>query len=85
MSRSAHSLARAVFVIVCGLAHSIAFACVATLLFIVERVPASAAYAWRMVVTIGLAAFRRIGQLKPEYRASYNTHGLSLSGPFPNC
>jgi len=78
MARSTYLIASAAFVVLRSLAASICFACVSALLFVLEVVPAASAYAWRLVVTIGVAAFRLIGQLKPEYRESYDTHGLSL-------
>lgn len=77
MSRT-YSLATTALRAIGGLAVSIAFACFSVLLFIVEVLPAAASYAWRVVVTVGVAAYRQIGQLKPEYRDSYETHGLSL-------
>lgn len=83
MSRTFIRLATAAFIVVGNLAHSITFACVAALLFIVDLIPGAAVYAWRMVVTIGVAAFRHIGQLKPVYRESYRTHGLSLTDAHP--
>ena len=36
--------------------------------------------AWRITTTFCLAAFRSIRELRPVYRESYQTHGLSLSG-----
>ncbi|MDM9647747.1 hypothetical protein [Rhizobium sp. S163] len=77
MSRSSLFFSRAVLFLG-GLFRSIEYAGVAVLLFVVETVPAAGAFAWRLVVSIGLAAFRVIGQLKPVYRESYDTHGLSL-------
>jgi hypothetical protein len=35
-------------------------------------------YAWRTAHEIGVAAFRKISDLKPVYRESYESHGLSL-------
>lgn len=35
--------------------------------------------AWHSLGAAGIAAYRNIAELKPEYRESYATHGLSLS------
>lgn len=35
--------------------------------------------AWHSLRTAGVAAYRKIAHLKPVYRDSYATHGLSLS------
>ncbi|MBD8651501.1 hypothetical protein IFT66_10465 [Rhizobium sp. CFBP 13726] len=35
-------------------------------------------HAWRFMREAGVTAFRKIGELKPVYRESYDTHGLSL-------
>lgn len=34
--------------------------------------------AWRFSRDIGVAGFRKIADLKPVYRESYDSHGLSL-------
>ena len=37
-----------------------------------------AEHAWHSLHTAGLVAYRKIADLKPVYRDSYDTHGLSL-------
>jgi len=34
---------------------------------------------WHSLRAAGVTAYRKIAELKPEYRESYATHGLSLS------
>ncbi|WP_028732087.1 hypothetical protein [Rhizobium leguminosarum] len=45
----------------------------------------AAPYAWRSAHEIGVAAFRQIADLKPVYRESYDTHGLSLAHRWRAC
>lgn len=35
--------------------------------------------AWHSLCAAGVTAYRKIADLKPVYRASYATHGLSLA------
>jgi hypothetical protein len=37
-------------------------------------------HAWRTSRDLGITAYRKIDDFKPEYRDSYDTHGLSLAG-----
>lgn len=37
-----------------------------------------ASVTWQSLNTICVSAYRVVGSLKPEYRESYETHGLSL-------
>ena len=46
-------------------------------MFFIRDAPAAAAYLFRPPAQ--LIDFARISMLKPEYRESYETHGLSLS------
>lgn len=36
-------------------------------------------HAWRTTQDLGITAYRKIDDLEPVYRDSYDTHGLSLS------
>jgi hypothetical protein len=38
---------------------------------------------WRSVRNLSAVAYRKITDLKPVYRDSYDTHGLSLAGGRP--
>ncbi len=42
-------------------------------------------YARRLVNDFGVTAFRKIADLKPVYRESYDTHGLSLDHRWRFC
>ncbi|MGO7779468.1 hypothetical protein ACC717_04970 [Rhizobium ruizarguesonis] len=42
-------------------------------------------YAWRSMTDLGIAAYRKIGDLRPVYRESYDTHGLSLDHRWRAC
>jgi hypothetical protein len=35
-------------------------------------------HAWRATRDLGITAYRKIAELKPVYRESYDSHGLSL-------
>ncbi len=37
-----------------------------------------AGYTWHSLRSLGITAYRRIADLRPVYRESYDTHGLSL-------
>lgn len=45
----------------------------------------AAPYAGRSAHEIGVAAYRKIADLKPVYRESYDTHGLSLDRQWRAC
>jgi len=77
MSRSAYSFPRA-FLFFRDVLFEVSCAVLAVVRFIVTGIPVAALHAWRAAVPIGLAAVRMIGRLKPVYRDSYRTHGLSL-------
>lgn len=40
---------------------------------------------WRFMRDLGIMAFRKIADLKPVCRESYNTHGLSLADRWRFC
>jgi hypothetical protein len=42
-------------------------------------------YAWRSMNNLGITAYRKISDLKPVYRESYDTHGLSLDHRWRAC
>ncbi|MDX0354300.1 hypothetical protein GOC51_03640 [Sinorhizobium meliloti] len=42
-------------------------------------------HAWRFTRDLGLTAYRTIADLKPVYRESYDTHGLSLAASRMRC
>lgn len=42
-------------------------------------------YAWHSMNDLGIAAYRKIADLKPVYRESYDTHGLSLDRRWRAC
>ncbi|WP_105436400.1 hypothetical protein [Neorhizobium tomejilense] len=42
-------------------------------------------HAWRTMRDLGITAYRKIADLKPVYRESYDTHGLSLDPSRMRC
>lgn len=40
---------------------------------------------WHSLQGLGIAAYRVVGSLKPVYRESYDTHGLSLDAGRMRC
>ncbi|NTJ63524.1 hypothetical protein G6M50_38160 [Agrobacterium rhizogenes] len=56
------------------------FACVCSLVVDFARFALRIVYghSWRVTRAVGIDAYRKIADLKPVYRESYDTHGLSL-------
>lgn len=53
---------------------------VAGILFVLVAMPTTC---WRVLPVLKLAAFKLLAPLKPVYRESYRTHGLSLQSGHP--
>lgn len=46
--------------------------------FVLAVIPYAAGHTWHSLRSLGIAAYRKIADLRPVYRDSYDTHGLSL-------
>ncbi|OCP17441.1 MULTISPECIES: hypothetical protein [unclassified Ensifer] len=69
MSRS---LFRTSYRFFCDLLHSI-------VVFVITAVISIRAFDWRVIPRFSLAAYRRLGSMKPIYRDSHRTHGLNIT------
>lgn len=61
------------------LAYGIADALIRAVMLVPPR------FDWRMVRQLGVMAYRKIADLKPIYRESYETHGLSFGDGRMRC
>ena len=46
--------------------------------FALAAIPYVAGHTWHSLRGLGIAAYRKIADLRPVYRESYDSHGLSL-------
>ncbi|SFH52742.1 hypothetical protein [Ensifer sp. OV372] len=74
MFHYAHAFARSLYRVfdICAAVATV----VASLTLAVIRY--GAGHTWHSLRSLGITAYRKIADLRPEYRESYDSHGLSL-------